>query len=62
MHGLDHRVLEEIPLTELERVRCLDLSFRVFDLFADWSAELLAYAKNAIAHRTTPHIVHGRTA
>ena len=62
MHGLDHRILGEIALTELERVRCLDLSFRVFGLFADWSAELLAYAKNAIAHRTIPHIVHGRTA
>lgn len=62
MHGLDHRVLESITLTELERVRCLDLCFRVFDLFADWSAELLAYATNALAQRTTPHLVHGRTA
>ena len=51
MHGLDHRILEAIALTELERVRCLDLSFRVFDLFADWSTELLAYANNAIAQR-----------
>jgi hypothetical protein len=62
MHGLDHRVLDSIALTELERVRCLDLCFRVFDLFADWSAELLAYAKNALAQRNTPHLVHGRTA
>jgi hypothetical protein len=62
MHGMDHRVLEAIPLTAAERNRCLDLSFRVFDLFADWSAELLAYAKNSIASRTIPHLVHGRTA
>jgi hypothetical protein len=62
MHGMDHRVLESIPLTELERVRCLDLCFRVFDLFADWSTELLAFAKNSLVQKTTPHIVHGRTA
>jgi hypothetical protein len=62
MHGMDHRVLEAIDLTELERMRCLDLCFRVFDLFADWSTELLAYAKNALAQHTAPHIVHGRTA
>ncbi len=60
MHGLDHRVLESITLTEFERVRCLDLSFRVFDLFADWSNELLAYAKNAIARRESPVALHGR--
>jgi hypothetical protein len=62
MHGMDHRILEAIPLTDLERMRCLDLSFRVFDLFADWSAELLAYAKNALSHRTVPQILQGRTA
>ena len=62
MHGMDHRILEAIPLTELERVRCLDLSFRVFDLFADWSTELLAYATNTLAHRTVPQILQGRTA
>jgi hypothetical protein len=62
MHGMDHRILEAIPLTELERMRCLDLSFRVFDLFADWTGELLAYAKNTLAQRTVPHLVHGRTA
>jgi hypothetical protein len=62
MHGHDHRVLEAITLTDGERVRCLDLAFRVFDLFADWSNELVAYARHALAQRTTPHIVHGRTA
>jgi hypothetical protein len=62
MHGMDHRILEAIPLSALERKRCLDLAFRVFDLFADWSAELLAYAKNSLASRTVPHLVHGRTA
>lgn len=62
MHGMDHRILEAIQLTELERVRCLDLSFRVFDLFADWSTELLAYARNTLAHRTVPQILQGRTA
>lgn len=67
--GLDRDVLERIRLTEIERVRCLDLCFRVFDLFADWSIELLAYAKNAIAHDPAGHghrnsatIAFGRTA
>jgi len=58
VRGYDRSVFEAITLTSLERVRCLDLSFRVFDLFADWSAELLAYAKNSLAHRTVPHLVH----
>jgi hypothetical protein len=58
IHGHDHAAIESISLTSLERVRCLDLSFRVFDLFADWSAELLAYAKNSLAQRTVPHLVH----
>jgi hypothetical protein len=62
MHGMDHRTLEAIPLSSSERARCLDLAFRVFDLFADWSGELLAYATNALATRTLPHILHGRTA
>jgi hypothetical protein len=62
MHGMDHRILEAISLSAFERTRCLDLAFRVFDLFADWSAELLAYAKNTLASRTVPHLVHGRTA
>ena len=53
-----HGVVESIALTSLERVRCLDLSFRVFDLFADWSTELLRYAKNSVAHRGVPHLVH----
>ena len=58
MHVLDHRVIEAIPLTELERARCLDLAFRVFDMFSDWTAELLTYAKNSLAHRTVPHVIH----
>jgi hypothetical protein len=67
MHGMDHRVLESISLTQLERVRCLDLSFRAFDLFADWSTELLAYARNAITRRPIlqdpgPQLLQGRTA
>jgi hypothetical protein len=62
MHGLDHRILEEIPLTAPERMRCLGLAFRVFDLFSDWTGELLAYAKTALAMRPVPHIIHGRTA
>jgi hypothetical protein len=62
MHGMDHRVLEAIPLTDLERVRCLDLAFRVFDLFADWSSELLAYAKNALAQRNPTQFQIGRIA
>jgi hypothetical protein len=58
MHGADHRVLEAIALTELQRVRCLDLAFRVFDMFSDWTAELLAFAKNSLAQRTVPHVIH----
>jgi len=56
LHGHDHRMLDEIKLTEHERARCLDLAFNVFDLFADWSNELLAYATNSLAQRTVPHI------
>jgi hypothetical protein len=56
--GYDHGAFAVISLTSLERMRCLDLSFRVFDLFADWSAELLAYARNSLAHRASPHLVH----
>jgi hypothetical protein len=55
MHGHDHRVFEDIKLTELERSRCLDAAFNVFDLFADWSNELLTYATNSLAQRTVPH-------
>ncbi len=62
MHGLDHRVLEAIELTPTERMRCLDLSFQVFDLFVDWTAELLAFATDALAQRTMPQLMHGRTA
>ena len=62
MHGLDHRVLEAIQLTALERMRCLDLAFRVFDLFTDWTGELLAYARNALEQRTVPLMLRGRTA
>ena len=58
MHGHDHRVLEAIPLTELERARCLDLAFRVFDMFSDWTTELLAFAKESLAHRTVPHVIY----
>ena len=58
MHGYDHRVLEAIALSELERMRCLDLAFRVFDMFSDWTTELLAFAKNSLAHRTVPHVIH----
>jgi hypothetical protein len=62
MHGMDHQVLEAIQLTPVERVRCLDLAFRVFDLFTDWTGELLAYAKHSLEHRTVPRMLHGRTA
>jgi hypothetical protein len=62
MHGMDHRILEEIPLTAPERMRCLGLAFRVFDLFSDWTGELLAYAKTSLATRPVPLIIHGRTA
>ena len=58
MHGYDHRVLEAIALSELERMRCLDLAFRVFDMFSDWTTELLAFAKNSLAQRTVPHVIH----
>ena len=58
MHGYDHRVLEAIALSELERMRCLDLAFRVFDMFSDWTTELLAFARNSLAQRTVPHVIH----
>jgi hypothetical protein len=61
VRGYDRAVFEAIPLAAAERARCLDLAFRVFDLFFDWSAELLAYAKNSPAHRTVPHLVHSVT-
>jgi hypothetical protein len=57
IHGADHRVLEAIALTQVERVHCLDLAFRVFDMFTDWTSELLAYARNSLAHRTVPQIM-----
>lgn len=50
-------VLEAIALAPVERMRCLDLAFRVFDMFADASAELLALAKHALARRTMPRLV-----
>jgi len=62
MRGYGARVLETVTLTDLERMRCLDLAFRVFDMFADWSNELLAYAKCALARRTVPHVVHSNLA
>jgi hypothetical protein len=52
--------LESMALVPLERVRCLDLAFRVFDMFADASAELLALARHAMAQRTLPRLVHTR--
>jgi len=62
LHGLDHREIEAITLTHVERVRCLDLSFRVFDLFADWSNELHAFARVALAQLTVPHVIHSGAA
>ena len=61
VRGYDRSVFEALTLTSSARARCLDLAFRVFDLFADWSAELLAYAKNSLAHRTVPHLVRSTT-
>lgn len=46
----------KLPLFEF--LRCRDLSFRVFELFAGWSAELPAYATNSQAHRTVPPLIH----
>ena len=62
LRGLDRGLLEDIELTAIERVRCLGLAFRVFDLFADWSTELLAYARHALEHRSRMQLAHGRTA
>ena len=50
-------VLEAIALAPLERMRCLDLAFRVFDMLTDASAELLALARHALAQRTMPRLV-----
>jgi len=52
---LDRRLLDGLSLTSLQRLRCLDLAFRVFDMFADWSLELLAHARQerrVITHLT----------
>ena len=50
--------LELVELTPLERIHCLDMAFRVFDMFADTSAELLAHARQALAQRSVPRLVH----
>jgi hypothetical protein len=50
-------VPEAIALAPLERMRCLDLAFRVFDMFTDASAELLALASQALAQRTMPRLI-----
>jgi hypothetical protein len=50
-------VLEAIALAPHERMRCLDLAFRVFDMFAEASTELLALARHALAQRTLPRLV-----
>jgi hypothetical protein len=62
MRGQHRRGHEAVTLADGERSRCLDCAFRVFDMFADWSNELHNYARRALATRTTPHIIHGRTA
>jgi hypothetical protein len=53
----DRRAVDEIALDPPQRVRCLDLAFHVFDLFADWSNELHAGARQVLA-RAAPHIIH----
>jgi len=55
---LRRHALELIVLAPLERIRCLDMAFRVFDMFADASAELLAHARHALAQRSAPRLVH----
>jgi hypothetical protein len=44
MDGDDHRTLASIVLDDAARQRCEDLVARVFELFEEWVAELLAYA------------------
>jgi hypothetical protein len=61
MPGQQRRGHEAVTLTAVERSRCLDGAFRVFDMFADWSNELHVFARRALANRTIPHI-RGRTA
>ena len=34
------------------------MAFRVFEMFADTSAELLAHARQALAQRSVPRLVH----
>jgi hypothetical protein len=43
----DDRTLAAIDLDDSQRVRCLWLVHRVFELFAEWVAELLSYANTA---------------
>jgi hypothetical protein len=55
-HRYDLRVLEGTPLNATQRVRCLDLCFRVFDVFADWTNELLAHARASLARQAVPNV------
>jgi len=54
MRGLEQREMEAITLAAGERVRCLDVAFRVFELFADWSCELHAFARAALGGGLSP--------
>ena len=44
----DHQRLAEIPLTDTQRIRCLRLVGSVFDLFEEWTQELLTYAQREL--------------
>lgn len=44
MSGADHRELAAIALDDVQRARCLALVRKVFELFEEWTHELLVYA------------------
>jgi hypothetical protein len=52
-HGDEHRTLAAIELDEHARARCVELVGRVFALFEEWVAELLAYAREELS--PAPH-------
>jgi hypothetical protein len=53
-HGADHGTLAAIELDEAARARCTWLVDRVFALFGEWAAELLAYARDELPATPRP--------
>jgi hypothetical protein len=54
--GADHQALVSIALDEETRARCIQLVDRVFDLFTQWTHELLNYALAHPARASAPPV------